>query len=288
MIGVVQGEARNSYYAGLIMVFIVLYTWSRVRFVWATLTGWLIVVAYEILTLGFLHVPAQTVLTHNFFFVGSNVLGMLACYSIERYARREFVLAGLLREERERVRKTNEELAAANAELEEEALLDELTRSPNRRRFDQELPRAWRQMTREGRPLGLLICDIDHFKLYNDTYGHPSGDECLIKVAQMVEKGARRPHDFAARYGGEEFAVILPGDTIQGAGHVAQDICQSVRSLSIPHSRSDAADCVTISIGAAAIFPTLERGPEVLFKKADECLYQAKQQGRNQVVAAKV
>ena len=287
MIGAVQGEARDSYYAGLIMVFIVLYTWSRVRFIWATLTGWLIVVAYEALTIGVLHSPSQVVWTHNFFFIGSNILGMLACYSIERYARADFLMAHLLQEEQEKVRRANQELNERNEELKGLAEFDDLTKIPNRRMFEQELKRGWRRMVRTSRPLTLLLCDVDNFKAFNDTYGHQSGDECLVKVARAVQGSARRPGDYAARYGGEEFAVILQDTGIEGAQHVAERICQTVRNLAIVHAGSTVAKNVTISVGAASIMPTHEREPQALVRKADECLYQAKGEGRNRVVVAK-
>jgi diguanylate cyclase (GGDEF)-like protein len=287
MIVAVQGEARNSYYAGLIMVFIVLYTWARVRFIWATLTGWLIVVAYEAVTIAVLHSPSQVVWTHNFFFIGSNILGMLACYSIERYARADFVLARLLEEEQEKVRRANQELAERNEELKGLAEFDDLTKIPNRRMFEQELKRGWRRMVRTSRPLTLLLCDVDNFKAFNDTYGHQTGDECLVKVARAVQGSARRPGDYAARYGGEEFAVILQDTGIEGAQHVAERICQTVRNLAIDHAGSTVSKTVTISVGAASIMPTHEREPEALVRKADECLYQAKGEGRNRVVVAK-
>jgi len=286
MIGVVQGEARNSYYAGLIMVFIVLYTWIRVRFVWATVVGWLIVAAFEILTIGFLRMPSQIILTHNFFFIGSILLGMFACYSMERYARMDFVMARLLREEREKVRTVNQKLAAANEELTALAHIDDLTGIPNRRMFDQDLKRGWRRMAREAKPLALIICDVDDFKPYNDERGHQAGDECLIKVARAVADAARRPGDYAARYGGDEFAIILLDTSLPGAIRVADELCRSVRNLKIPRAASGSGGVVTISVGVAALVPAHDRGPEVLLAKADEHLYQAKAQGRNRVAAA--
>jgi diguanylate cyclase (GGDEF)-like protein len=269
------------------MVFIVVYTWSRVRFVWATLVGWLIVVAYEALTLGVLHSSSQVMWTHNFFFIGSNILGMFACYAIERYARADFLMARLLLEEQEKVRRVNQELNERNEELKGLAEFDDLTKIPNRRMFEQELKRGWRRMVRTSRPLTLLLCDVDNFKAFNDTYGHQAGDECLVKIARAVQGSARRPGDYAARYGGEEFAVILQDTGIEGAQHVAERICQTVRNLAIPHTGSTVAKNVTISVGAASIQPTHEREPEALVRKADECLYQAKGEGRNRVVVAK-
>jgi diguanylate cyclase (GGDEF)-like protein len=287
MIGVAQGEAQSSYYAGLIMIFIVLYTWSRVRFIWATLTGWLIVAAYEILTLGFSRLSSQTILTHNFFFIGSNLLGMLACYAIERYARTEFVMARLLQEEQENVRRANQELSERNEELKGLAEVDDLTRIPTRRMFEQELKRGWRRTVRASRPMTLLLCDVDHFQSFNNLYGQQAGDDCLVKIARTMAASARRPGDYAARYGGAEFAIILQDTGLEGAQHVAERICQAVRSLAIPHAGSATAKQVTISVGGASIQATLEGEPQVLIRKADECLYQAKGEGRNRVVVAK-
>ncbi len=288
MIGAVRGEAQYSYYAGLILVFIVLYTWSRVRFVWATVTGWLIVAAYEILTIGFLHSPAHATWTNNFFFIGANILGMLACYSIERLARTDFLKERLLREEEEKVRRANLELKEKNEELRGLAEVDDLTRIPNRRMFEQELKRAWRRAVRTSKPLSLLLCDVDDFRAFNDAHGRQAGDECLVRVAGAVSGAARRPADYATRYGGAEFAVLLQDTGLEGAQHVAERIAQAVRGLAIPHDRGTAAKQVTVSVGAASIQPTHEQEAEALVRKADECLYQAKGEGRNRVIVARV
>jgi diguanylate cyclase (GGDEF)-like protein len=282
-----EGEARNSYYAGLILVFIVLYTWSRVRFIWATLTGFLIVAAYEIATLAVLRSPAQAVWTQNFFFIGSNILGMLACYSIERYARKDFVMERLLQEEQEKCWRANQELNEKNEELRGLAEVDDLTKIPSRRMFEQELKRGWRRTVRTSRPLSLLLCDVDHFKAFNAAYGQPAGDDCLAKVARAVQASASRPGDYAARYGGAEFAVLLQDTGLEGAQHVAERICKAVRALAIPHAGSAAAKHVTISVGAASIQPTHEGLPATLVCKADECLYRAKGEGRNRAVVSK-
>jgi diguanylate cyclase (GGDEF)-like protein len=212
---------------------------------------------------------------------------MFACYAIERYARTEFVMTRLLRKEQENVRRVNQELNEKNEELRGLAEIDDLTKIPNRRMFDQELKRGWRRMLRTGRALSVLLCDVDHFKAFNDLYGHQAGDECLVKIARAVAGSARRPGDYAARYGGEEFAVILQDTGIEGAQHVAERVCLAVRSLAIPHTGATAAKQVTISVGAASLQPTHEREPESLVRKADECLYQAKGEGRNRAVVAK-
>jgi diguanylate cyclase (GGDEF)-like protein len=288
MIGIVQGEARSSYYAGLIMVFIVLYTWTRVRFVWATAAGWVIVLAYEVLTVGFLRMPSHTVLIHNFFFIGSNILGMLACYSIERYARMDFLMNRLLFEEQEKVQQTVQALEAANEELKRLAQIDDLTKIPNRRVFDWDLNLGWKRMVREGRPLSILVCDIDEFREYNESNGHRAGDQCLVKVGQAVAAAARRPADFAARYGADEFALLLLDTPLEGAIHVAETLCQTVLNLRISQPGSPVMGRVTISVGVASIVPTHQRTPDELARRAEELLFVAKGQGRNQVVAGKV
>ncbi len=288
MIAAVQGEAGNSYYAGLILVFIVLYTWSRVRFVWATLTGFLIVAAYEVVTLGLLRTPAQAVWAQNFYFIGANVLGMLACYAFERYARKDFVMERLLQEEQDKCWRANQELNEKNEELRGLAEVDELTKVPNRRMFEQELKRGWRRTVRTSRPLSLLLCDVDHFKAFNAVYGQAAGDECLVKVARAIQASAPRPGDYAARYGGAEFAVLLQDTGLEGAQNVAERICKAVRALAIPHANSAAAKHVTVSVGAASIQPTHEGLPASLVCKADECLYRAKGEGRDRAVVAKV
>lgn len=287
MIGIVQGEARNSYYAGLIMVFIVLYTWTRIRFIWATATGWVIVLAYEVLTVGFLHLPGQIVIIHNFFFIGSNILGMLACYAIERYARMDFLMNRLLLEEQEKVQQTNQALAAANEELKRLAQIDDLTKVPNRRMLDQDLKLGWKRMVREGKPISFLLCDIDNFKSYNETNGHRAGDECLIAVAQAVSAAARRPGDYAARYGADEFGLVLLDTPVEGAIHVAQALCQTVINLRVSAPGSPIQGRVSLSVGVATILPTHQRSVDQLVQKAEELLYRAKGQGRNQVVAGK-
>jgi diguanylate cyclase (GGDEF)-like protein len=129
--------------------------------------------------------------------------------------------------------------------------------------------------------LSLIMCDVDFFKKYNDTYGHLSGDECLRRVANAIQRAVRRPDDLVARYGGEEFAVILPCTPISGAVHVAEAIRQGIRALEIPHEASPVSRCVTISLGVAGILPRPEALPSTLIVAADEALYQAKSSGRD-------
>ncbi|MEG4961801.1 MULTISPECIES: diguanylate cyclase domain-containing protein [unclassified Microcoleus] len=176
-----------------------------------------------------------------------------------------------------------QQLQAANLKLERLATLDELTQLANRRRFDQYLEMEWRRQAREQTPLSLILCDIDSFKSYNDTYGHPGGDECLRQVAGAIGNAVNRPADLVARYGGEEFAVILPNTAIQGAVLVAEHIQIKIAALQLPHAGSQVSPYVTLSLGVASIVPASESGAEILIAAADQALYQAKRLGRDRI-----
>lgn len=166
--------------------------------------------------------------------------------------------------------------------LEETALQDGLTGIPNRRRFDEHLQRVWQQGVREHKPLALLFADIDHFKKYNDRYGHQAGDEVMKRVTRVLARFARRPLDLAARYGGEEFAVLLFDASRDHAARVGDEILAEVRALAIPHADSAAAGILTVSIGVASIVPVARRSSAGFLQLADQALYAAKDGGRNQ------
>jgi diguanylate cyclase (GGDEF)-like protein len=174
-----------------------------------------------------------------------------------------------------------QKLEIANRELQRLASLDGLTGVANRRRFDEYLDLEWQQMAREKLPLSLILCDIDFFKKYNDTYGHQAGDACLRQVADALRFCARRPVDLVARYGGEEFAVILPNTTISIAAQIAEEMRSVVNALQIPHVQSAVSEHVTLSLGIACMTPTLNTSPAMLIAAADTALYQAKAAGRN-------
>ncbi|MFN3362024.1 MAG: diguanylate cyclase, partial [Pseudanabaenaceae cyanobacterium] len=176
------------------------------------------------------------------------------------------------------------ELRNANEKLQRLAMIDGLTQVSNRRLFDEKLEQEWRRLARSESPLSVILCDVDFFKKYNDTYGHLAGDACLKEVAKAIQLSAKRPADVVARYGGEEFAVILPDTGAAGALRVAENILQQVSSLKIPHRTSGVADHVTVSIGVATTIPNSQMQPSQLVQKADESLYRAKQSGRNRVV----
>ncbi|HEU5468397.1 MAG TPA: GGDEF domain-containing protein [Steroidobacteraceae bacterium] len=167
--------------------------------------------------------------------------------------------------------------------LAETAMQDGLTGIPNRRRFDDHLQRAWAQGIRERKPLALLLADIDHFKAYNDRYGHQAGDEAMKAVAGALTHFARRPLDLAARYGGEEFAIVLFDAKRDQAERVGAEILETVRRLGIAHEGSSAAPLLTISVGIACVAPAGRRSWAGLVQLADQALYAAKDGGRNRL-----
>jgi diguanylate cyclase (GGDEF)-like protein len=178
------------------------------------------------------------------------------------------------------------ELAEANRQLDRLARIDALTGVANRRALDETLVAEWRRATRTATWLSLVIVDIDFFKAYNDTYGHPAGDAILARVARLVERELRRPADFAARFGGEEFVVLLPETSLEGAVAVAERIRAEVEAVAILHASSNVAPVVTISAGVASAAPAADFALSSLVERADRALYEAKAAGRNRVRCA--
>ncbi|NJK33495.1 MAG: diguanylate cyclase [Oscillatoriales cyanobacterium SM2_2_1] len=189
----------------------------------------------------------------------------------------------LLRQEIQQRREVEQALQGANDEFQRLAHQDGLTEVANRRRFDQQLHQEWLRLTREQSPLSLLMCDIDFFKNYNDTYGHLEGDHCLQRVAGALREAVRRPADLVARYGGEEFAILMPNTDTSGAAVIAEQMRQQVAQLQILHEDSAIAHHVTISIGVATLQPVPNSEPAILITSADYALYRAKELGRNRV-----
>lgn len=179
--------------------------------------------------------------------------------------------------------KTHLTLKLQNDYLKGLASLDGLTGIPNRRAFDVRLAQAWSQACREGGTLSLMMIDIDYFKRYNDHFGHVQGDECLRQVAKAIAQSVNRPYDMAARFGGEEFACVLPETTLQGALILAEKIQARISQLAIAHPGSEVSEWVSLSIGVASLQPRVDREPSELIALADQQLYQAKHNGRNQI-----
>jgi len=167
------------------------------------------------------------------------------------------------------------------------SMLDGLTGLANRRAFDLALDHEWARAEKNDEPLGLVLCDIDYFKRFNDVYGHPTGDACLQSVAVVLRGCATSPCAVAARYGGEEFALLLPGVAAADAAQVAEGLCAEVSALDVPHAASQVASHVTLSLGVATNTPGPGSRPGELVRAADEALYRAKEEGRNRVVLAR-
>ncbi len=181
-----------------------------------------------------------------------------------------------------------EALEKANLELQRLATLDSLTQLANRRRLDEYLQREWRRATREQTPLSLILCDIDYFKNYNDSYGHQAGDDCLQQVAEALSRTVKRASDLVARYGGEEFTVILPNTPVEDAMQIASLIQQNLQALKIVHPQSAVNEYVTLSIGVSNTVPTPQDSPEKLINVADNALYEAKREGKNRIILKKL
>ncbi|WRH66835.1 MAG: PleD family two-component system response regulator [Planktothrix sp. GU0601_MAG3] len=195
---------------------------------------------------------------------------------LKRQIERERLLTTQLEE-------TNQKLEQVNQELQRLALIDGLTQISNRRCFDDYLKQEWQRSQREQLPLSLILCDIDFFKAYNDTYGHQAGDECLKLVAAILKECSRRPADLVARYGGEEFAIILPNTNILGATKVAQSVMALLKEKMIIHQGSKIEPYLTLSLGTTTTIPDYKFSPERLISMADQALYQAKINGRNRL-----
>ena len=177
-----------------------------------------------------------------------------------------------------------DQLLAARKEmqrLESLSVTDGLTGIANRRYFDDFLKAEWLRAKREGGNIGLIMVDIDHFKAFNDHYGHLEGDQCLQKVAATLKERAQRPRDLVARFGGEEFAIVLPSIHFDGVKVVADRIRTSLTAAALPHEASDTSDILTVSMGLAWAEPSSSDNMDVLIEAADEALYAAKAGGRN-------
>ena len=197
--------------------------------------------------------------------------------------RRELDLLRLVDERTVELKQATSQLRAANQNLVQLSMLDGLTGIPNRRAFDATMGKEWERARRSGAPLSVILADIDYFKRLNDSAGHQSGDECLRLVARALMETGKRGADCVARFGGEEFALLLPGVDKAQAAALAETARQSVESLEFPHPDSPAGTGVTISLGVATAIGANFTSIHALVGAADNALYTAKRQGRNQV-----
>lgn len=181
----------------------------------------------------------------------------------------------------ERIVAMKNNLDELNKTLAKVSITDGLTELTNRRGFSSHADKVWRQCQRDNSPISIIMMDIDHFKLFNDNYGHQAGDSCLKQVAQAIAAEAKRPLDLIARYGGEEFIAILPNTNLSAAQNIAESIRVSVESLRIPHFNSSTSDSVTLSLGVSSCADVQHHSLHNLTKSADSALYLSKEQGRN-------
>lgn len=210
------------------------------------------------------------------YFLAANVLGMLVSYLLEHRERTLFLTARLLDLEKAELDRVTRRLGKQSQE-------DPMTGLANRRHFNEVFQQEWDRGRRSNQPLSLIFIDVDHFKKYNDHYGHIEGDTCLIAVASVLGAQVRRAGDLAVRYGGEEFVILLPNTPLDGALRVANKVLQTVDSLNLPHAASTTAEYVTVSIGVASAKSDQELEALDLLEAADNALYQAKENGRHRV-----
>lgn len=250
--------------ARLMLVAFVLYFMSGLRMHQA-LRGNLIILALFLAAglLGLLQFEVAAYLSVAL--ITANVIGAAGAYALEHANRTAFLERKLLVEIAE---------------------LDGLTRLLNRQTFESRVHDAWGRAMSERRAVTVIMIDVDHFKLYNDNYGHQAGDDCLRKVASAVRSAVQmRPGDFVARYGGEEIIAVLCDRSTTDAKEIAQRIVQEVAELDIPHASSMNSTCVSVSVGAATQLPPVTSSYDAIVRLADGALYTAKRQGRNQFVA---
>ncbi len=249
-------------YEGLILISFSAYFLTGLRLGQAVAVSLLLIVMYALLEMwsGY---PPDLLGRNLLFLVSANLIAGMGCYLLEYKSREHFLNHHLMRELADH---------------------DSLTGLHNRRSFNRKLDALWRQAQRENVPLVLLLCDVDHFKAYNDCYGHQAGDAVLKQLGRTLEHAARRPLDIAVRMGGEEFAVLLYDMDQQQAMAHADDIRRALIGLAIPHARSATVSVVSMSIGLSCVWPAQGGAMSILYEQADKALYQAKDLGRNRVV----
>jgi diguanylate cyclase (GGDEF)-like protein len=272
MIVIAPTPVNYSYYAGLILVFMWGYTFSRIRFLWASLAGWVQVVLYEIAAIWLSPTPSSVLLSNNFFFISANIAGMLACYSIEFYARRDFFL-------RQQLQKEEDSLRESEKRYRELSIIDDLTQLYNSRHFYSQLKIELDRSNRYEQPLTLLLLDIDDFKTFNDDYGHVEGDHVLLRLGQAVKRCLRQT-DSAYRYGGEEFTILLPM-TAGEEGVVTAERIRTEFKKEVFSPGPGQNVHVTVSIGLAQYRP--QEDMKAFVHRVDQLMYQGKKNGKDRI-----
>jgi len=275
-----QSESPKAQMYLIGLAIIMLYTTShlRTRF-WVAFTSSVsVLVIYAVSIFQVELINWEINLSIGLLLLATSVFTLYNLYGLEYEERLNYLLT--LRHQR-----MQSELKKANRLLERVSRVDALTQVANRRHFDQFITHVWERARRDGATVTVLMMDVDCFKAYNDHFGHPKGDQCLIAVGKAVYNSLRKPGDLLARYGGEEFiAVLSKADLAQGLA-AAERVRQAVMALRIEHPKSTVEPWVTVSIGVATLQANLpQTSPQTLIAMADEALYQAKTEGRNRVV----
>jgi len=250
-------------YEGLLLVCMAGYFLVGLRLSEALISPLLMLISYLLFEL-WVGISTPILLNNLLFLVFGNLIGIVGCYLLEYKSREHFLISRLMRVLAEH---------------------DSLTGLHNRRSFSRQLERLWRLAQREEVGVAMLICDVDHFKLYNDRYGHQAGDTVLQKIGQLLAGAGRRPLDMSVRLGGEEFAVLLYDISAAEACQRAEQLRGALEQLQIPHAASTTAPVVTLSIGVACLFPVQGGALAQLYEQADKALYLAKTQGRNRLAS---
>lgn len=249
-----------SFFPAVVLTVIGIYLLVGLRFHAALRSGLLVFAGYIAMALWWIEEPPTVAIYNGLILLAANIIGAAACYTMEHLHRTHFLEARML-------------MDAANR--------DGLTGIHNRRALDRHLERIWQQAIRERASVALLLIDIDHFKLYNDYYGHQAGDESLKQVARLLAQSCRRPLDFVSRYGGEEFAIVLYDARRDYVDALCAMVMTGLAELGITHSISPGNKRLTVSIGAACVIPEAGRSHFGFLQLADEALYAAKDGGRD-------
>lgn len=273
-----RAPTSQYYHVGLMVVIIYGNLVQRLRFWYAIVFS---MAVYAMHIGGVLMVPAfnQRLILPMVALIGATAMfTLMANYALERDERRQYLLS---------LRRRNllRDLGDVQHRLQQLSRLDALTGLYNRRHFQQYLAQTWQRAAHDQAAVAIIMVDVDHFKQFNDRYGHPAGDRCLSSVAQAIQTALRQPGDLVARYGGEEFIAVLPGADAGTALSAAERVRQAIAGLRIPHEASATSRTVTASVGVASCNALPGVPDQTLVEAADAALYQAKQAGRNQVAA---
>jgi diguanylate cyclase (GGDEF)-like protein len=265
-------ELKLAAHAGAMYATIIVYSMSKLRFYVATF--WCVLAALLHLLLVLWQGWSTSLLQVQAYLIGANIIGMGIVYLIEHRERTMFLQSLLL--EIDKIEQ--ERLYEAVQKLSRE---DPLTGLANRRYFEETLTQEWSRCRRDHKPLSVILLDVDHFKAFNDLYGHPAGDDCLARVGRALSLEASRTGELVGRYGGEEFILIYPGLDFEQLQVSLQRIRQRIHDLALPHAGSRVATFVTASMGGATAFPDEILKPSELISAADQMLYEAKRAGRD-------